>query len=51
MVRKLKDEVMESCVSVRKKKVSWKNYMEGIMNEENAWGHNVERDAVCGPVV
>ena len=25
--------------------------MEGIMNEENDWDHNVEGDAVEGPVV
>ena len=25
--------------------------MEGIMNEENVWNHNMEGDAVAGPVV
>ena len=29
----------------------WKDYMEGIMNEENDWDHNVAGDAVEGPVV
>ena len=29
----------------------WKNYMERIMNEDNDWDHNVEGDAVEGPVV
>ena len=29
----------------------WKDYMERNMNEENDWDHNVERDAVPGPVV
>ena len=29
----------------------WKNYIERIMNEENDWDHNVEGDAVEGPVV
>ena len=29
----------------------WKGYMERIMNEENYWDHNVEGDAVEGPVV
>ena len=29
----------------------WKDYMERIMNEENDWHHNVEGDAVDGPVV
>ena len=29
----------------------WKEYMEQIMNEENDWDHNVEGDAVEGPVV
>ena len=38
---------MESCVSVRRKKV-----MSGrIMNEENDWDHNVEGYAVEGQVV
>ena len=42
---------MESCVSVRRKKVVWKDYMERIMNEENDWDHNVEGDAAECPVV
>ena len=25
--------------------------MERIMNEENDWGHNVEGDAIEGPVI
>ena len=29
----------------------WKDYMEGIVNEENYWENNVEGDAVEGPVV
>ena len=29
----------------------WKDYMKMIMNEENEWDHNVEGDAVEGPVV
>ena len=29
----------------------WKDYIERIMNEENDWDHNVEGDAVEGPVV
>ena len=28
-----------------------KDYLERIMNEENDWDHNVEGDAVEGPVV
>ena len=28
----------------------WKDYMERTMNEENDWDHNVEGDAVEGPV-
>ena len=28
-----------------------KDYMERMMNEENGWDHNVEGDAVDGPVV
>ena len=42
---------MENCVSVRRKDVVWKDYMERTMNEENDWVHNVEGDAVHGPVV
>ena len=42
---------MESCVSVRRKKLVWKDYLERIKNEENEWDHNVEGDAVEGPVV
>ena len=29
----------------------WKDYMERFMNEENDSDHNVEGDAVEGPVV
>ena len=42
---------MESCVSVRRKEVVMKDHMERIMNEENDWDHNMEGDAVEGPVV
>ena len=38
---------MESCVSLRRKAVK----SGRIMNEENDWDHNVEGDAVKGPVV
>ena len=41
---------MESCVSLKRKHIVWKDYME-IMNEENDWDHNVEGDAVEGPLV
>ena len=40
---------MESCVSMR-----WKEVISGLYgknNEENDWYHNVEGDAVEGPVV
>ena len=43
--------MIESCVSVRRKEVVRKDYMERIMNEENEWDYNVEGDAVEGPVV
>ena len=33
-----------------KERGKWKDYMERIMNEENGWDHNVEGDAVEGPV-
>ena len=42
---------MESCASVKKRGNVWKDYMERMMNEENYWDHNVEGDAVEGPVV
>ena len=29
----------------------WKDYMERIINKENYWDHNVEVDALEGPVV
>ena len=38
---------MKSCVSVRRKEV----YSGWIMNKENDWDHNMEADAVEGPVV
>ena len=42
---------MESCISVRRRSGKvYKDYMEGIMNEEYDWDHNVEGDAVEGPV-
>ena len=40
---------MKSCEKERGK--VWKDYVERIMNEENDWDNNVERDAVEGPVV
>ena len=42
---------MESCFSEKERSNVWKDYMEQIMNEENYWDHNVEGDAVEGPVV
>ena len=41
---------MESCFSVRRTEVVWKDYMGRIMNEEHDWDHNVE-DEVDGQVV
>ena len=29
----------------------WKNYMERVLSDENDWDHNVEGDAVEGPVI
>ena len=40
-----------SWISVRRKELVRKDYMEGIMNEENDWDHNVKRNAVKGLVV
>ena len=42
---------MESCVTVRRKEVACKGYMKRIMNDKNDWNHNVEGDAIEGPVV
>ena len=42
---------MKSCFSEKERDKMWKDYMEWIMNEENDWDHNVEGDAVEGPVV
>ena len=39
------------CFSEKKRGRVWKDYMEGIMNEENDWDRNVEGDAVKDPVV
>ena len=39
------------CFSEKERGKFWKDYMERIMNEENDWDHNVEGDAVEGPVV
>ena len=41
---------MKSCVSLRRGEV-WKDHMEGIMNDKNDRDHNVEVDAIEGPVV
>ena len=42
---------MESCASVRKKEIDWKDYMKRIMIDGNDCDHNVEGDVVEGPVV
>ena len=39
------------CFSEKERGKVWKDYAEGIMNDENDWDHNVERDAVECPVV
>ena len=38
------------CFSETEKGNFWRDYVEMIMNEENDWNHNVEGDAVEGPV-
>ena len=38
------------CFCEKERGKVWKDYMEQIMNEENDWDRNVERDAVQGPV-
>ena len=39
------------CFSDNERVKVWKDYIERIMNKENDWDHNVEGDAVEGPVV
>ena len=39
------------CFSEKERGKVWKDYMEGIINEENDWDHNVKVDAVESPVV
>ena len=39
------------CFSEKERGKVWKDYMKMIMNEENDRDHNVEGDAVAGPVV
>ena len=34
------------CFSEKERGKVWKDYMERIMNEENDWHHNIERDGV-----
>ena len=41
---------MEGCVSVGRNSIVWMDYLEGIINEENDWDHNVEGGAVDVPV-
>ena len=38
------------CFSEKKRDKVWKDYMERIINEDNDWDHNVEGEAVEGPV-
>ena len=39
------------CFSVKERGKVWMDYVKRIMNEENYWDHNVDGDAVGGPVV
>ena len=39
------------CFSEKERAKIWMDYTEWIMNVENYWDHNVEEDAVEGPVV
>ena len=39
------------CFSEKERGKVWKDHIERIMNKENDWDHNVEGDAVEGPVV
>ena len=61
LVRALKiDEVEEKrcvrgsdgklCFSEKERGKVWKDYMERIMRKENEWDHDMEGDAVEGPI-
>ena len=39
------------CFSQKERGKVWKDCMERIMNEENDWDHDMNGDAVEGPVV
>ena len=39
------------CFSEKERGKVWKDYMQWFMNEENDWDHDVEGDAVHGPVI
>ena len=39
------------CLGENERGNVWKDYMERIMNKENDWDHDMEGDAVEGPVV
>ena len=39
------------CFSKKDEGKVWNDYIERIMGKENDWNHNVEGDAVRGPVV
>ena len=38
------------CFSEKQRCRDWKDYMEWIMNEENYWDSDCNRDSVMGPV-
>ena len=39
------------CLCEQEKGKVYKDYKKRIINEENYWDHNVEGDAVIGPVI
>ena len=39
------------CFSEKERGKVWQDYMERIINEQNDWDHNVDGDAVEGPLV
>ena len=50
LIEKLRGSDGRLCFSEEERGILTKDYMERIMNEENDWDHNVEGDAVEGPV-
>ena len=49
--RRMRGSDGKLCFSEKERGKLWKDYKKRIMNEQNHWDHNMEGDAVEGPVV